>query len=1374
MARQHGAAVDRTRYSSSMPVKADVGWRPIGARPAARGILDPWMSEEPPTATPPGLDFASECAELLATAQLAVAEFDAFVAERGVDELVAIEAVYEAHRAEAGASGDNKLGDTLPLEAMDGGVGELYAERRKARDAAAAALDSCKQIVADSRITAPPADESRIASHIALQQAQAMSGTTCITPTSDAVKRGVASHVPAVTFTIVAGRAVEVTTAELAKGGAPFGGTSQWPDTVLYLLRCDDTNCASGSVVAIDDDGNTSTSTPADGAYADLDSRIVISPGVLSAGTYRAVVRAYASGAEGRTKLTVRTGTSLSALTTISQATYTFGGFSPDGGAGLRDSKSGDIIAVGRDNNTATYLPPASSSYPFLTADPEYADTTLWQFSSKANSCTGNCGTFQYNDDAFGIGQAVVLSRIHSGVASSMTGRVLVGTYAHRNASGHEAAMNVRLLHLRGYNTWGECLADLDRDGDGLPWIVEEALGSCDAVQLQVGIPLTIGVDVAVEGFRCIDFAQFVNSKVNSLQITSDCPTSFAGVEVPSNPAHGGCWHPRDTDNDGLRDDQEVFAAFAGFQLQPENPLPWAGSLTHEVLINSTLSGCPSAWCAAVDLSAYSDPDPSVYDVYAHVPSFTCPTVGVCADDKAALGYLPVQEIAPTQQALLKDVWSNWPYACADGATTGTCALVGDNRYRMKLHVYNTPQPIAQPDSLTKSELSWPGGATSRSLTYTHGDLHWRSLGLMHLVVASVHPGGQASDGGAIFGNAYVDSVVNAFSHELGHLMGLPHGHDMRVKPTPTLGGKPFVQAGYCTTSDCSSAGTCNSQGCTDVTCRCREVSCDSANPLATCPTPAGVYKPNNPLQSSLMSYNRVLAGGGMVLCSSHPGSPLCGLPGGDDLRSEQMRFSKGLNSPENSPSGSGLFPLNEQALPERVPRTPATIKLARELVYFSAYGRKYGCAGTVKYGGGIGGSTKSPPFCNPYYCYFDWNEDDTFSNGTVVWDVSHGNADQIGACNDDVLHDFDEIGFLLSFGKQSRRASPTPPLQLAIYQDSFNHSSVPVNSSGWSDLVYSSGVVFDRAVYVRNRCSGPQSTCRGNGACVYDNCSSADLSRCLKTGAACVFGACTCDTDADCHSASCLAFGGTKVCALSVGECGCSSEADCYESSEEQSNQSCSSEGRCAVLRTAASSPVVEPKNSDRWRPYESAKFIADGVPRFIKLSASAGTVANALQYMPEFRVELDLLFEGFTSGSPLEQVIVRSNAWSLSVVKSGGSAYLRGNVAAASSGQLTTGQLEVGRWYRVVWTFDNSKEYDQVIAITPWNPAQGNYQSPTACWVRPIAWSNLPAIGAVTFGGREGVGTGTLNGRIDSLSVWSARSGAYAETSACTTVTQ
>jgi len=198
------------------------------------------------------------------------------------------------------------------------------------------------------------------------------------------------------------------------------------------------------------------------------------------------------------------------------------------------------------------------------------------------------------------------------------------------------------------------------------------------------------------------------------------------------------------------------------------------------------------------------------------------------------------------------------------------------------------------------------------------------------------------------------------------------------------------------------------------------------------------------------------------------------------------------------------------------------------------------------------------------------------------------------------------------------------------------------------------------------------------------------------------------------------------------------------------------------------------EPSGSARWKSYESARFSADGTARYVKLDAGSGTMPAQMQSAWEFRQELEFVFHGFTSGSPTEQVLVRSGAWSLAIVNNGGVPVLRGKVDGASNGQVTTGAIESGRWYRLTWTFDKAPYNNQVIAITPWNWATGFYDNPQSCWVRGISWTSLNSIGAVTFGGREGFGSATLNGRIDNVSLWNYRAGVLGNTSMCTTVTQ
>jgi hypothetical protein len=157
------------------------------------------------------------------------------------------------------------------------------------------ALQACKQaqLVAESEVQQTIAANSR-----AIDAGQAidssgiiassggpmvMALTSSCTSKPAAVDGQIAGFVPALSFSVSAGQAVEVSTSNLTQAGAPWGSST--PDTVVYLLKCTPGDCTQGSVIAINDDGNSATTASGTFPWDNLDSRIQIANGILSAGT---------------------------------------------------------------------------------------------------------------------------------------------------------------------------------------------------------------------------------------------------------------------------------------------------------------------------------------------------------------------------------------------------------------------------------------------------------------------------------------------------------------------------------------------------------------------------------------------------------------------------------------------------------------------------------------------------------------------------------------------------------------------------------------------------------------------------------------------------------------------------------------------------------------------------------------------------------------------------------------------------------------------------------------------------------------------------------------------------------------------------------
>lgn len=1215
------------------------------------------------------------------------------------------------------------------------------------RDRADAGLVGCKQAqqVAESDVLAVIAVNSKALdgreSKTNAAGPQMLALTSSCTSKPAAVDGQIAGFIPALSFTVTSGQAVEVSTSNLTLAGAPWASST--PDSVIYLLRCAAGDCTQGSIIAVNDDGNSATAANGTYPWDNLDSRIQIASGSLAAGTYYVLVLKYGLNGEGRGRIQARVGPTLGSLTTVVDVTRTFAGSLPDGRLLVRELKANDIVAVGRDDNTGTLLASAPANYPFLQANPEYADSTLWMFSNATANCTTNCGNFQQNQDAFQFFNGanpsrVALSRAIVAGAASTTPLVAIGT-ANERLSGNEGAINVRLLHVRKHNTQGgnwTCNEQVDLDGDGLPWDLEDDVGSCDRVLASTSPAVDTGADIGILGRNCRDYAGFINQQVNQWQTGSSCPTTFSSL-LPSNPGtHQNCWDPKDSDNDGLRDDQEVFAAVGAFTADPPAPLYEATPSGSTITISAASTSCPSGWCTGVDLSAYGDPRPSVFDVYVTNSAFEC-TGSNCSSDKSGVAQAS-QEIDATEQQWLVDSWTEAAQDCWNSTSTCVGTSSADRPYQVRMHAMNGA-PIQMTDTLTSSEISWPAVQAAAGFAYNPGywPLGWRHLGLSRFSFSGVWRGG-ASDGARLFGwgNPWTWLVQRDFTHEAGHTLTLFHTHNVRNLPSPSPGELPGIGA---------EAGDCSIGQCSTGTCRCATPACSSGGSTCTAGQDA-----NNPASPSIMSYNKQLGSGSTKSNSAPLVAP--SVSGGCDsavgFNARWWRFSKGL-----TPT------LNEAALVERMPQTDASVHLVQHLRTTSMFGAPVGNCPSGACRTPYGLSNSQVPYCDGTTCYIDWNEDQTASATPVQFDISHGDWDGDGSCNNDMLADIDEWAKLMALARQNHAKSLGD--DYPVLKTTFNGGTAE-NVTGFPETISTVGSVSiglaPASTYPRNMCASA-SDCAWSGAtCNKDTCSTG--TQCAS--GTCSSGVCTCSSDGQCDSGVCE----NGACATDFGVCSCTpaSTGQCAFADPSE-NTPCPGNGACGTTRTTAVIPPALAGSSD-WKPYESAGFPGSASVAYVNMTVSATSAGATLPSRQFPMLRLDFTWNGFSSSSGGVQRLFDSELGTVELLQWGTNkrlAQLRFTAKSSSQSPVTltvpsSELIRAKRWYRITWSIDRAAPR-QWVKLRRWNMAQGGMDDSLGwCWRRalPSPW-NLTTPTYFRFGGAPSDASKTLDGRLDNLLILS-----------------
>lgn len=986
------------------------------------------------------------------------------------------------------------------------------------------------------------------------------------------------------------------------------------PDTMLYLLKCNDDYCASGDVVAIDDNDNTDAPDT-----SDYDSKI--SATLIADVHYRIVMVDKYQGAEGTADLGLKFGTYNPAIFNNVAA----------GGWHIRYKgvKAGDSLFVGKNSNSSTAG---------FVDNREYHDSLLLYLTSSSVNCNSSCGKFLFNDD-YVIGTSpMFLSKIDvpTGYQNATGGgRIIVGVVDSKNTAGNWFKMNARFLHYRRSTTdagqWSGSANYNDNDGDGLSWELENLLGSCDLISD------TPADGVGIQGMSCQQFAQRVG--------TND-------------------WSPTDSDNDGINDDAEVFSVAVHCTQIPSAPYYNPGVCTRFGLHEGTT--CPSGtYCVGTDVSAMSDPNPNIYDVYIFNDYISLGTTEYRVTDSNVNG--------DGGQDLLRRTWHDYSLSCWGGSAAylvnGEYRCTGDDDlpYMFNVHVYSVEgtklPPTEHHFADASSGYECPSGRPWTNAFFNMSfkpELKYAGIGLYSLSVPN--GGGQSGVGerNFLWGASYVDSTgphgdsdaVSVMSHEAGHCLGIP-----------------------------------------DIMSTLRATECENAEecPDVICPEVDGrdmaYAEAQNPAYPSLMNYGFSSHGAGMREKNTTIPTYDDGIQQG--CFKSYLRFSKGL-----------WGTLNEQALIERNPISNDAVMSWSD--YMAV--RDLECYYDV-------GRARNPynGYCTVSACFIDWDADrfttiDGPGDGPYSFDLSYGkvNGDEYPTeyheCSMDLLADVNDLGTIQSVGKV--------PLQTDMYFDRFimyratYNGQANENLAGWDIDTTEQNMTYASGIYPINGCYN-DSDCGGR-YCRFDTCiQNSDCRNGRSCGSS---GVCQCVGPVDCMSSACV--GGS--CVASRGSCACSIDADCSEPSE----GTCLPQGYCTNRFRAA----------DTWSQpnYHAPKYAAtfNAISGSSILFEHTGTSSPfvAINDLNSIEVKFDLYWKGMNEGQSLQRILTSGNL-NISIMKTTSGGLLFASFSG-SPGKTIYLPILTHQWYRV-WVYSDKAASGSThpvnVVISPWDNYMGLYSYET-----------------------------------------------------------
>lgn len=1072
----------------------------------------------------------------------------------------------------------------------------------------------------------------------------------------------------------------------------PIGASN--PDTVLYVMKCDDWSCTKGEIVGVDDDGNTDPDS-----NSPLDSKVTIAQ--PTPGPWVAFVLAYSSA----TLYEGRGGTATVGIAANGQAEDpTNDQVFADWQVHRKELRTNDVLVVAKNPGNPSMT---------TTGYANYHDSMVLVLSDATVECDVNCGRFQFQDDtSFGADASTYLSRLVVGaeLGSPTSARIAVGAYNNGKVAGTELfRINGRLAHVRRHTAMGGAwsgTAQADADSDGLPAEVESQLGSCDAAATDPD-PAG-GADVIVQGWTCDAARDWINGKVDEHDNSQPLCAQTA--------TQAKCWRPSDSDHDGIDDGAEFFAVAVGCDEQPSGPYRQPVGCTKP---NPILGSCASGnqMCAVEPkggaqalASPFFDQEPTTWDVFVEADYFRST---VFAESATA------HTLTAGHLAGLANMWGAEPGKCWDNTDgpngpTGLCLGGTDLKYRTAIHAY-PGQGVAVGDDRFQEEMPARNGAEfSRSHAYGRfgGAMRYADVAGYSLAWHDSNPSavrGTAYERHFWWGNATGTPGYEraSFSHELGHNLGLRNGPDeghFFTKPDPEC---------------CGDGLACNSyqQGC-------------------------GTAAAQVPVPSSPMAYHYMATGAfpiGVAPPAATTASSACS--------QQNLRFSKGL-----------LGALDEQVLYEIMTPSAGWAEwqlryLAQQLfcyrpLSFSAVPN----AGPFAWR--PSGAAPEGPFCTvdgagqATECRFNWTSASLGANAASSSpkkaDITTGRWTGQSSSDMDEIRDRDEWAKIIALGRQRLKPETNP--EICLHATTFNGGVATDNFCGWPGAVVAQNVAVTQATYPTGGCQG---TCSNGGICKRDTCTPATVATdCRLPTASCDWGECTCSADIECLSGQCI---GGK-CVTAWGGCSCTLDTQCAGA-----GGFCDA-GYCRGWVDAQTAQAPNNSAIDPAQPYpvlESASF--NGVTSRIQLEGATNPqfAAASGAYNNSFTARFDFRFEGFGPGQT-SQAVVGSGAFGFGVSNVNGQPVV--TVTAGSHTALTIGPITKGRWYRVVWAAQRAGTADHYVWLRPWNESAGWYgpgDLSTDCKYQ--TWANdLPAPGDVWIGHDGTSNTSNFfRGRIDNLSI-------------------
>jgi len=701
-------------------------------------------------------------------------------------------------------------------------------------------------------------------------------------------------------------------------------------------------------------------------------------------------------------------------------------------------------------------------------------------------------------------------------------------------------------------------------------------------------------------------------------------------------------------------------------------------------------------------VSALSDPNPNVYDVYVF-------------NDYIKSGSTEYR-ISSTGQEYLKRGWHDASISCWDGSAA-PCEGEQDHPYLINAHVYSTQGaglPVTRHDFVDGVFGEELGGGRVWVRAYFNQFLkpEFKYTGVGIYTLGNFDGGGQATVSGRSLtwglasvtdgGERRQTDVLLALSHEIGHCLGI---EDLTTK-----------KSGYPPESS--------------VICR------ELYNPSTEEERFGAV--PQNPMIPSLMNYGYTRYGLGMRLKNSVLPSDGDGYL--KDCKDEHLRFSKGI-----------LGSIREAPLKEINPISGAPTHswqdrmLVREMECFADPGRIPADPLDLPY--------RFNPYCQETECRVNWDYERWFNttppfpeDGPYAFDLSMGNYLAEGEpfrypfnqldCIDDILSDRNDLGIIQTDGKKA--LDTTFYTSFHIYKATFNGSNTE-NLAGWNIPKTDTNVSFVTPVYPMNQCY-LGSDC-ASGDCRRDECD--ENSDCLSTvcGAG---GVCSCTSDSKCFSNTCLPTG---VCFTGRGVCSCTNSDQC---SEAVGDDPFCQAGLNVCWPRVQRSPVSK----------KAASFGSTGVSSIRLSNAGFTSPFVAITDSGVLSIRFDFSFDGASAAEGGQYIMTdggssNGNIYVYLARINDSEAYLKVNNSVVAT-------VRAQQWYHTyIWSDQNNGTPQIRVAVAPWNNRTGSYlmQSDDCeqCEVQcgSATWSGNFTVSNDFLLGSHWTGFGPFKGLLDNLTI-------------------